>query len=187
VSGLLFVCLANRARSPLAELMTRALLDQAPGGSQIAVSSAGTWTPGGEPMWPPAAAEATRLGLDPTGFRSRQLTPDIADDVDVVLAATRDLRDKLISGQPSLLRRCFTWRELAWNLAAAPPAWDGVAWADRLGALPEVVARSRGRIPAPPADALDVEDPGGRRPKVLREASAQTLNAVRTITAALSG
>lgn len=185
VGGVLFVCQANRARSPIAELVARHLLDGLPGGAQIAVASAGTWTRGGEPMIGTAVQEAVRLGLDPAGFLSRPLSDALVDDADVVLTATRALRDEVVSARPRLLRRTYTWRELAWVLANVAPAWGDVPPAQRPARLPDVVVSVRGRFPAPPGADLDVDDPAGRPPEAMRSAAALTVDAVGTITGAL--
>lgn len=178
VGGLLFVCQANRARSPIAELTARRTLDALPGGTDIAVGSAGTWTPGGEPMIRAAAEEAVRRGLDPAPFVSRPLTDGLLGDADVVLFATRALRDEVVSARPALLRRAYTWRELAWVLTNVQPDWTGVPPADRTAGLPDVVVAARGRFPALPGPDLDVEDPAGRSPEVMRAAADQTVAAV---------
>jgi protein-tyrosine phosphatase len=185
VRGLLFVCTANRARSALAELVARAELDRAPGGAGIDVASAGTWTPGGQPMWSPAAAEATRRGLRPDAFVSRPLSDQVVADAAVVLTATRALRDEVVSARPALLRRTFTWRELAWLFGAVTPDWHGLAPAERPAALPGYVARSRGQVPAPAGSDIDVEDPAGRPPEVMRVVADQTVHAVTVIVSGL--
>ncbi len=181
----MFVCTANRARSPLAELMARSRLDALPGGAEIAVGSAGTWTPGGQVMWPAAAQEASRLGLDPTGFVSRPLSDAVVADAAVVLTATRALRDEVVAARPRLLRRAFTWRELAWVLTNVAPDWAGIPVPERPARLPDVVASARGRFPARPGDDLDVRDPAGRSPEVMLSAVEQTSDAVARIVEAL--
>jgi protein-tyrosine phosphatase len=185
VGGLLFVCQANRARSPIAELTARCTLAAQPGGAGITVGSAGTWTPGGEPMIRTAAEEAARRGLDPSGFVSRPLTDDLIGAADVVLLATRALRDEVVAARPALLRRAYTWRELAWVLTNVQPDWTGVPPADRPARLPAVVVSARGRFPALPGPDLDVDDPAGRSPEVMRVAADQTVAAVVRIAEAL--
>lgn len=179
VSGILHVCRANRARSPLAELATRELLALRGAAPLVPVSSAGTWTPGGEPLWPPAAAEARARGWDADSFRSRRLTRDLVGDADLVLAATRDLRDEVIALAPFALRRTFTWRELAWlcqglSVEAAGRLEPG----ERLAALPARMIARRGHLPVPAGPDLDVLDPVDQDPSYLPRA-------VDLITAAL--
>ena len=69
---LLFVCLGNICRSPLAEAAFRAAAAEA--GLNAAADSAGTgdWHVGNPPD-PRARAEASRHGIDISGFRARQV------------------------------------------------------------------------------------------------------------------
>ena len=185
--GLLFVCAANRARSVWAELAARRLLDRIPGGVEVEVGSAGTWTRGGEPMWPPAAQEALFRGLEPAGVRSRLLTPQLAEASDVVLAATRAIRDDVVAAAPAVVDRAFTWRELDRLLAAAPPAWGDAAPVDRVRSLAAHGRRARGLVPAlPDPAALDVDDPAGRSAETVRRCADETFVAVARIVAALT-
>ncbi len=164
----LHVCSANRCRSPLAELMMRRALGAYD--SRVRVGSAGTWTRGGEQMWGPAAEEATRRGLRPVGFVSRPLSPTLVEGADLVLAATRSLRDAVVTQVPSALGKTFTWRELAWLLADVTPelldgvgldgaGLDGATVARRLAAVPALARARRGLFAAPEPGALDVDDP----------------------------
>jgi protein-tyrosine phosphatase len=70
--SVLFVCLGNICRSPLAEAALRAEVDAA--GLDIVVDSAGTgdWH-AGEPPDRRARATALRHGIDISGYRARQV------------------------------------------------------------------------------------------------------------------
>jgi protein-tyrosine phosphatase len=71
-TSVLFVCLGNICRSPLAEGAFRAAVADA--GLDVAVDSAGTggWHIG-EPPDPRAQAEAARHGIDISTYRGRQI------------------------------------------------------------------------------------------------------------------
>ncbi|MDE2620232.1 MAG: low molecular weight phosphotyrosine protein phosphatase [Sphingomonadales bacterium] len=71
--AVLFVCLGNICRSPLAEAAFRQRATAA--GLACRVDSAGTggWH-AGEPPDPRAVAEAARHGIDIAGYRARQVT-----------------------------------------------------------------------------------------------------------------
>lgn len=73
--SLLFVCLGNICRSPLAEGAMRGEARRR--GLAVEVDSAGTgdWH-AGEPPDPRAVAVAARHGVDISGLRARQVTPD---------------------------------------------------------------------------------------------------------------
>jgi protein-tyrosine phosphatase len=179
VARILHVCLANRARSPLAELI---MVDELArrGVRDIEVASAGVRAVPDQPMWGPAAAEAERRGLDGSRFRSYRLTREMAEDADLVLAATRALRDDAISAAPAVMRRAFTWLEVVRLL-------DGVSSADlsaetpahRLRILPGLLAARRGIVPPVAGERLDLPDPVDQPPEFLPTA-ADTLSVALT-------
>jgi len=72
---ILFVCMGNICRSPLAEAAFRAVAADL--GLDVEVDSAGTggWHAGGAPD-PRAQAEARRHGIDISGYRARQVVPE---------------------------------------------------------------------------------------------------------------
>ncbi|RZK02477.1 MAG: low molecular weight phosphotyrosine protein phosphatase [Novosphingobium sp.] len=74
-TAVLFVCLGNICRSPLAEAAFREAAAKA--GLDVEVDSAGTgdWHLGSPPD-PRAQAEALRHGVDISGYRGRQAGPD---------------------------------------------------------------------------------------------------------------
>ncbi|KQP14673.1 low molecular weight protein-tyrosine-phosphatase [Methylobacterium sp. Leaf93] len=98
--AILFVCLGNICRSPLAEAAFRLEAERA--GLDAEVDSAGTggWH-AGEPPDPRAQAVARRNGVDISGYRARQVEPaDFARFSHIValdgdnLAVLRRLRPK---------------------------------------------------------------------------------------------
>lgn len=73
--AVLFVCLGNICRSPMAEAALRA--EAVAQGLAVTIDSAGTSAAhAGEGADPRAIAEARRHGIDLTGHRARQVTPD---------------------------------------------------------------------------------------------------------------
>ena len=81
---ILFVCSGNTCRSPLAEAITRRLLDTA-GRSDVEVSSAGTSAWDGSPASDGALLVGMERGLDLSQHRSRLLTPEIVSEADLIL------------------------------------------------------------------------------------------------------
>ena len=170
----LVVCVGNLCRSPLAERLLQARLAD----SGVRVSSAGVGAVVGAPMDASAASELTRLGGDPSGFVARQLTASMANDADLVLTATRDIRSQVVALAPTALKRTFTLRELA-ALLEEPP------WGDGEGDVKEVLARAadwRGSVSGLGAD-LDVPDPIGRSADVHRSTADLVDRATRVIAA----
>jgi protein-tyrosine phosphatase len=105
----LFVCIGNVCRSPVAERLLAARLPA----DRFAVSSAGVMAMVGYAMSRYAAAELASYGGDPVGFAARQLTPDLVAQSDLVLTATRELRSQVLAEIPGALRRTFTILEFA--------------------------------------------------------------------------
>lgn len=105
----LFVCIGNVCRSPLAEVVLRRMAADA--GTAVAVSSAGTWAEFRQGMHPDTAACATRHGLNGSAHISRMVTPALVAAHDVVVALDEragDVVRRIISNldePPSLLVR----------------------------------------------------------------------------------
>ena len=113
--SVLFVCTGNICRSPLGERLLRARLHS----SEFEVTSAGVMALVGNAMDPEAAAQLHALGGDPTGFAARQITEKMIGHADLVLAATRAHRERILEERPGALRRTFTVLEFAELLRSA--------------------------------------------------------------------
>lgn len=196
---MLHVCAANQCRSVIAEAAMRRLLTErgvttrvadsaiAPDGAVI-LGGAGLHTSGGQPVWPPVTQWLAQQGLSSSGPAgpSRRLLPPMLAEADLVLAATRALRDELVAWAPPALaaavqRRTFTWRELAWLLRDVDPSQlAGDDAPTRFRELAAVAAARRGLAAAPSGDELDVADPVERAVELDVAATAITA-AVRVI------
>ena len=92
---LLVVCLGNICRSPMAEGIVRARIDDSPLAGRVELDSAGTgdWHVG-QPPDPRAIACARAGGVDISGLRGRQVRRDDFQHFDWLLCADRqNLRD----------------------------------------------------------------------------------------------
>ena len=98
--SILFVCLGNICRSPLAEAALRA--EAARVGLAVTVDSAGTgdWHVGGPPDRR-AQATALRHGTDISGYRARQAVPEDFRRFDQIFALDRDNLARLKSIAPA--------------------------------------------------------------------------------------
>ena len=120
------------------------------------VSSAGSRAQPGMRMDPHAQAQLLRREAHVPGFRARRLTADMIEDADLILTASRDHREDVVTLVPTSLRRCFTVRECARLLgfAGAPP---GPCSPTELAATAaELRGYGAGR------DAEDIADPVGQ-------------------------
>lgn len=98
--SVLFVCLGNICRSPLAEAALRE--EAARAGLEIVIDSAGTgsWHIGNPPD-PRACAEAMRHDIDINTYRARQVSRDDFDRFDHIIALDRSNIDDLTKIAPA--------------------------------------------------------------------------------------
>ena len=165
----LVVCTGNVCRSPYLERRLAQLL----GDTGLVVSSAGTRAMVGAPIEPGSVELLERAGADAAGFASRQLTPAILAEADLVVAATQQHRSDAVALNPRVLRRTFTLGELADLLAdtdlseaaaearadASTGSADATPWVTRVA---EAARDRRGFVRARPAEESDIPDPYGR-------------------------
>lgn len=83
--NLLFVCTGNTCRSPLAEALSRERILQR-GWTHVQVESAGIAAASGSAASQGAITVADEHGIDLTNHVSRQLTPELVDWADLILA-----------------------------------------------------------------------------------------------------
>ena len=159
---ILHVCTGNICRSPMAERLTRAGLEQrlGPDAARFVVESAGTWGHSGAPMEPYALSALQRLGVDGSDFRARELVAEHVAGADLVLVATREHRAAAVVLHPRAARRTFTLREFARLVGAVDPstltATDPV---ERARELVAAAAGRRGLVPPDRPSDDDLADP----------------------------
>lgn len=167
------VCIGNVCRSPLAEAALRRGLDAA--GESVRVTSSGIGAAVGRPADETVRRIAAEHGIALDDHRARLFEPVFARDADLVLTATRDLRDRVVGIAPAATRRVFALGEFA---ASASQLFDAGLRFDDVAALVAEANIAR-QLRDDPAD--DVVDPVGRGDAVHREAADAVLAAVRGI------
>ena len=175
--SVLFVCIGNVCRSPLAERLLKARLDELRGASQddVLVTSAGVRALAGNAMDASAAQELHRRDGTSEGFVAEQLTEQRVVSADLVLTMTRELRSRVLEEAPAALRRTFTLTEFAelveTERADSPQALVADAAQHRSSAL---------------LDDYDVADPIGGSVELHREVADVIDDAVRRVAHALA-
>lgn len=178
--SILMVCTGNICRSPFAEQLLAAQLQDIPA---IRVSSAGTHALVDEPMFEVTQQVAHSYGLENiNSHRGQQVTEQLLESSDLILTMTRDHRRAVVELSPRVTRKVFTIREFA-RLAEATTEEALISVIGqgtysptaRLRAALKAVTSSRSLLP-PLADPTedDVIDPYKREIEV-HEASAEQL------------
>jgi protein-tyrosine phosphatase len=129
INSILFVCLGNICRSPLAEGVLRAVLAERGQGREILLDSAGTsdWEAGSGPD-PRSISIAARHGLDISGQRARKVTPDDFSRFDLILGMDRsNVRDLRALAPAAMRDRVHLFLEFSNGKAGdvADPFYDG--------------------------------------------------------------
>jgi protein-tyrosine phosphatase len=189
---ILTVCTGNICRSPVAERLLQAGLDQVlPGGFEV--RSAGTRALVGDPVQPLSADIIRTFGGTAEGFTARQLSAKILRNVDLVLTMTSGHRGEVLQLDASLLKRTFTIREFARMLdvleerEGQSPQGAGLN-GERLAAntklwrkLPARAASVRHLALAPDAADNDVVDPYRRGADYYRQMEDELAPAIISV------
>jgi protein-tyrosine-phosphatase len=110
--SILFICLANRYRSPLAAAYFSHCLEQVADRGSWSVSSAGTWTKTGLPPAAGAIQVASDWGLDIKAHRARQVDAKILSESDLVLVMEAGQKEALQIEFPKELEKIHLLSEV---------------------------------------------------------------------------
>lgn len=115
--SVLFVCTANRFRSPLAAAILKKVMaenDQSGADAWIIrsidawrIDSAGTWAKTGEPAMPVVSDAAQRLGIDLSDHHSKRLNGKLLAEYDLILVMQASHREALQIEFPTLSDRIY--------------------------------------------------------------------------------
>lgn len=118
---ILFVCTANRYRSPIAEACFKEELIKHKQSHIWDVSSAGTWTQDGLPAMSDAVKKAAKLGLDIQAHRSRAITEALLQETDLILVMEQGQKEALQSEFPQQKEKIFLLSEKTSGLPYSIP------------------------------------------------------------------
>ena len=113
MSSILFVCWANRFRSPLAAAFFCKYLEQVADRGNWLVGSAGTWAQAGLPPDGRAIQDARERGLDIKSHRSRQVSSVLLSQSNLVLVMEAGQKEALQVEFPNERQKVFLLTEVA--------------------------------------------------------------------------
>ncbi|MDD5503205.1 MAG: low molecular weight protein arginine phosphatase [Candidatus Thermoplasmatota archaeon] len=115
---LLFVCAGNTCRSPMAEALFNNLVRERAIPDKFSAESAGTDAPEGERASENAAQVLKEdYGIDISAHRARQVSAEMVEKADVVLAMTKAHKEKIVSYFPQAKGKVFTLNEFAFGVS----------------------------------------------------------------------
>ena len=115
MNKIIFVCTGNTCRSPMAEIILKKLLKDA-NIKGVKISSAGTMAVDGEPMSENSKKALKQLGFRLYGFKSKQLTPNMAKKADMLICMTSSHKQSLYG-----LKNAFTLAEVTGTYDVSDP------------------------------------------------------------------
>jgi protein-tyrosine phosphatase len=176
--SILVICTGNICRSPYIQDRLRDALE----GSGIEVTSAGTRALVDHPMDSGSRALLKGVGRQGEGFRARQLTKELVEDADLILAAAREHRSAAARTHPSALRKAITIRDLA-DLLEGLTAADIRARGEPGPWVTQVLKAALARRAIVPArqEKVDIVDPVGQPPSVFRKMADEVDDALRIV------
>ena len=174
---ILFVCYGNISRSPSAEYLMRAALNDS-----FLVSSAGVgaYRIVGHRIDPKMTPLLAAHNIDASSHAARQLDCHLIAQADLILAMEEDHRSWIAEEDPHATKRSFTLREFARLVQAiSDPKPKSVA------ALVHQAATNRAIHPAASSSENNIEDPYGGTQQGYRIVFSQIDAAVKVIAAEL--
>lgn len=115
--SLLFVCTANRIRSPLAEhLFRRQLVAAGENPEDWRVESAGTWTRSGLRAMPSMQEAGAELGVDLSTHRSQAIEDAPLETYDLIITMEQGQREAIAVEFPAVADRVHLLSQLATGL-----------------------------------------------------------------------
>lgn len=109
--SILFICTANRFRSPLSAASFSQIVSQNEIDEDLEISSAGTWTQNAQPATLDAIKLAEAQGLDLTAHRSREITAEILKGSDLIIVMVNGHKEAITHEFPECKERVFLLTE----------------------------------------------------------------------------
>jgi protein-tyrosine-phosphatase len=132
----------------MAEALLRACLAGDETRQHWQVGSAGVWTVDGEPASGHAVDEMEKRGIDMRGHRSRNVTPDMMTEADLVLVMTRRHAEALSAAFPDHAHKVYLLSQMVGQTVDIADPYGGprAEYARTAGELEQIIEDGYGRI-----------------------------------------
>jgi protein-tyrosine-phosphatase len=148
MSSVLFVCTANRFRSPLAAALFTNVLKEKGVAGDWHVGSAGTWAIPRQPTIPRVLSVARRFGIDLSAHSSKIVSQRLLSEYDLILVMQSSHREALLTEFPELQNRLFLLSDVvehrSYDIPDSMQSEKGIL--DVLTTLQDLLARGWDRI-----------------------------------------
>jgi len=128
--SILFVCTANRFRSPLAAAFLIKALEEIGITESWRIGSAGTWATPGQPVLPGVSEAAQGFGIDLSGHRSARVSRRLLSEHDLILVMQASQKEALVSEFPELEERVYLLSDVverrSYDIPDSPGSEQGV-------------------------------------------------------------
>ena len=109
-NSILIVCTGNTCRSPMAEILLRTAIENEPSLSNYNIQSAGIFAAQGQAASENAQKIIEKKSYDLSKHRSKQISQDLVDQSDLILAMTQSHLRALSSAFPESLNKMHLFR-----------------------------------------------------------------------------
>jgi len=111
--SILFVCTANRFRSPIAAIAFARQVVKRGDDHHISISSAGTWTVTGLPATSDALKQAQKYSLNLSLHKSRLISQEILSESDLVLVMDANHKEGITHEFPAVANKVYLLSEVS--------------------------------------------------------------------------
>ncbi len=110
--SILFICTANRFRSPLAAAFLIKALEEMGITESWRIGSAGTWATPGQPVLQTVFDAAQGFGIDLSGHRSARVSGRLLSEHDLILVMQASQKEALLSEFPELGKHIYLFSDV---------------------------------------------------------------------------